>query len=784
MILFFRHMKHLFTVICISLAISAFGQYPSNYDDNKFKQLEELLPTPNVYRAGSGEPGPNYWQQKADYDIEVELDDENQRIIGKESITYYNNSPLPLKYLWVQLDQNVRAKDSDKYKTNTLPIDDKTSFDRLDELINVQNFDGGYKINYVKDRSGNKLSNTIVKTMMRIDLPRPLRPGQNTSFSIAWEYNINDATKEGRGGYEFFPEDSNYLYEIAQWFPRMAVYDDYHGWQHKQFLGRGEFALVFGDYKVAITVPADHVVAATGELQNASSVLKPEWRERLNKARGAKKPVLIITEEEAAENEKSRAKGKKTWVFEAENVRDFAWASSRKFVWDAKTITIGGKEIWAMSYYPKEGNPLWGQYSTEVVAHTLKVYSKYTIPYPYPVAISVHGPVWGMEYPMICFNGGRPEPDGTYSDIVKYAMIGVITHEVGHNFFPMIVNSDERLWTWMDEGLNTFVQYLAETEWQRDFPHRRGPATQIVDYMRGDPERMVPIMSNSESILQFGNNSYGKPAAALNILRETVLGRELFDYAFKEYARRWAFKHPKPADFFRTMEDASGVDLDWFWRGWFYTTDHVDISIDNVDYLRVDTRDPEKEKPLAREDYEKRFQQKSAMVNKKAIEKTLMEERPDLKDFYNEYDPYEVTEKDKLAYQRYIMSLDSAERELLQSDKHIYIVDFSNRGGLVMPIILELTYEDGSKELRKYPAEIWKLNNKEIRKEIVLDKPIVSMELDPYLETADTDLSNNHFPRKLQPSRFQLYKGRSWSDLPNPMRESQRSNSNNNKGTE
>ena len=567
---------------------------------NKFAQLGEELPTPNEYRNAAGAPGHNYYQQKADYDIEVILDDKNQKITGEETITYTNNSPDNLEYLWIQLDQNVRALDSDSKLITIEKMEDFRSIQDISKKL--FEFDGGFKIEEVTTPSGRDMKFSINKTMLRIDLDKPLSAGSSVSFRIKWWYNINDRMKiGGRSGFEYFEENDNYLYTIAQWFPRMCVYNDVEGWQNKQFLGRGEFTLPFGDYEVAITVPSDHIVGSTGELQNESSVLTSEQRSRFKEAAKSDTPVLIVTQAEAEAAEKEKKTGEKTWIFKATNVRDFAFASSRKFMWDAQGVQVGGKNIMAMSYYPKEGNPLWERYSTKLVAHTIKTYSKFTVDYPYPVAISVHSKWIGMEYPMICFNGGRPEADGTYSERTKYGMWGVIIHEVGHNFFPMIINSDERQWTWMDEGLNTFVQYLTEQEWEREYPSRRGPAYLIADYMRGDQNFISPIMTNSESIWQFGNNAYGKPATALNILRETVMGRELFDYSFKIYCERWKFKHPSPADFFRTMEDASAVDLDWFWRAWFFTTDFVDISLDEVNWYELNTMNPDVEMAFKKE---------------------------------------------------------------------------------------------------------------------------------------------------------------------------------------
>ena len=465
--------------LCL-LALATFALHAQNLNTSKFRQLGQELPTPNVYRTASGAPGHEYYQQRADYDMSITLDDDTQRIYGEQTITYTNNSPDELRYLWVQLDQNMRAQNSTTQQIKTGGIFNQrgaTAQTAFNQLKNNQfyDFDGGFKLAYVKTASGANLPYTVNNTMMRVDLPSPLREGQKFSFKIKWWFNINDRMDiGGRSGYEYFEGEDNYLYTIAQFFPRMAVYNDVEGWQNKQFLGQGEFTLPFGDYKVAITVPSDHIVASTGELTNASRILSSKQRARLSKAeKSFNDPVIIVTQEEAEIAEKNKATSTKTWVFEAENVRDFAFATSRKFIWDAQAVDVGGKTTMAMSYYPKEGNPLWEQYSTRVVAHTLKVYSKFTIDYPYHKAISVHTKWIGMEYPMICFNGGRPEADGTYSEGTKYGMIGVIIHEVGHNFFPMIINSDERQWTWMDEGLNTFVQYLTEQEWDHDYPSRR-----------------------------------------------------------------------------------------------------------------------------------------------------------------------------------------------------------------------------------------------------------------------------------------------------------------------
>jgi hypothetical protein len=737
----------------------------------KFAQLDQMLPTPNNYRAASGAPGHAYYQQKADYKMTLVLDDAKQRLDGVETITYTNNSPDPLAYLWLQLDQNIYNLDSD---SKIIEVEKMENFKSVSDLRKRDfYYDGGFKIERITNMSGQPMKYFINKTMMRIDLAKPLLPGQNISFQIKWWYNINDRMQVGgRSGYEYFETDQNYLYTIAQFFPRMCVYNDVTGWQNKQFLGRGEFTLPFGDYEVSITVPADHIVAATGECQNYASILTAEQRKRYEQAKKSDSPVIIVTQAEAEAAEKNKAQKTKTWVYKATNVRDFAFASSRKFIWDAQKQTVGNKDILCMSYYPKEGNPLWERYSTKLVAHTIKTYSKYTVNYPYPVAISVHSKWIGMEYPMICFNGGRPEADGTYSEGEKYGMWGVIIHEVGHNFFPMIINSDERQWTWMDEGLNTFVQYLTEQEWERDYPSRRGPAYMIADYMRGDVSGISPIMTNSESIKQFGNNAYGKPATALNILRETVMGRELFDYAFKTYCERWAFKHPTPADFFRTMEDASAVDLDWFWRGWFYSTDHVDIALTDVKWFQLNTQNPALEKAFLQQKDAQKDVHIGVTRNQTAIGQTVNERDPQIDDFYGKRNIYEVDALDQKAYESFVAKTSAEDLAYLKAGKQLYELTFENLGGLVMPLIIEATFADGSKKVERIPAEIWRIEELKVSKVFVYDQEVVSFRVDPFLETADTDLDNNTWPRIMQPTRYQLYKQEQTRE--NPMQRQQR----------
>ncbi len=746
---------------------------PGSNHGNKFEQLGTILPTPNEYRTASGAPGTKYWQQRADYDIKATLDEKNLMLHGAETITYFNNSPDVLTYIWLQLDENEHSTTKNAGYPDGSSMGRAMSPAMIDKLEEAKK-DNGLGVNILKitDLLGAKLKYTVNKTMMRVELPTALKPGQKFAFKVDWNYKITDRlTVGGRGGYEFFPEDGNHLFTMAQWYPRLAVYSDFQGWQHHQFTGRGEFALTFGNFKVAITVPSDHVVMATGACQNYAAVLSPAQLARWNKAQTSAEPVEVVTLEEAKKAEKTKATTQKTWVFNAENVRDFAFGSSRKFIWDALAANVEGKKVMCMSAYGKEAYGLYRPYSSKAVAHTIKTYSKFTIPYPYPVAQSIEASN-GMEYPMICFNYGRTEKDGTYTEATKNGMLGVIIHEVGHNFFPMIINSDERQWSWMDEGLNTYVEYLTEELYDNKFPSRRGPAFAIADYMKLPKDQLEPIMTNSENIIQFGPNAYAKPATGLNILRETIMGRELFDYSFKEYARRWAFKHPTPADLFRTIEDASAEDLDWFWRGWFYSIDPVDIAIDTVKHAVYDgtaaapssrtmpARGLAKPEVNSFEDISKiRNRNDKSIVFLTDVDTTL-------RDFYWRYDrglePYDTATKQPAMAMPAPETLTDAEKAKYAT-ANLYEVSFLNKGGLVMPIILEFTFEDGTKETQRLPAQIWRKNENKVTKVFLTSKKAVSIQLDPMRETADIDESNNKWPNVAAPSKFALFKSKGFT---------------------
>jgi hypothetical protein len=787
-------MKRIFTGLLLTITATgtAFAQNiqnnPGSNHGNKFEQLGTILTTPNEQRTASGAPGTKYWQQRADYNIKCELDEKNQKLTGSETITYFNNSPDPLTYIWLQLDENEHSNINNAGYPSSTTMPGGNSLQNLETAAANSNHapDNGYgdRIIKITDALGKKLSYTINKTMMRIDLPVTLKPGQQFVFNVDWTYKISDRMAfGGRGGYEYFPEDGNYLFTMSQWYPRLCVYSDFQGWQNHQFAGSGEFALTFGNFKVQITVPADHVVGGTGECVNYSGVLSPEKFARYQRAKTSATPVEIVTLAEAKKAETSPSAAKKTWVFNATNVRDFAWTSSRKFIWDGMGQDVSGKKVMCMSYYGKEAYPLYSRYSTRLIAHTVKTYSHFTFPYPYPVAQSVEASN-GMEYPMICFNNGRADKDGTYSETVKNGMIGVIIHEVGHNFFPMIVNSDERQWTWMDEGLNSFVEYLTEELWDNKFPTKRGAAYLIVDYMKLPKDQLEPIMTNSENIVRFGPNAYSKPATALNILRESIMGRELFDYAFKEYAKRWAFKHPTPADLFRTMEDASGEDLDWFWRGWFYSTDACDIALDSVKVAKADLSNTVTARTGGRGGAGRMAPTQARVAapllsSFDDISKIRNRQDKNLKfytdqdvvtqDFYWKYDrglaavdttKFAAALKSKTPIARVSMESFSDEDKARYSGKYFYELSFTNKGGLIMPIIVEFTFTDGTKQIDRIPAQIWRLNEKTASKFYVQDKEVASIKLDPMRETADIDEINNYWGKLPEPSKFQLFKQR------------------------
>lgn len=730
-------------IICSFFSVLSWAQGINNNPfanhANKFEQLDNFFPAPNVYRAASGAPGSQYWQQRVDYKIVARLDDEKQRLNGDEIITYYNNSKDTLAYLWIQLDENQNKPSSEGITANGSTVKENYTAQKVKQLFEKQPTLG---INIVKvmDGDGQMLPITINGTMMRIDLPKSLLPKAVFKFSISWWYNLANRMKvtDSRGGYEYFPIDKNYLYTITQWFPRLAVYNDYQGWNNKQFLGTGEFALNFGNYEVSIDVPADHVVNGTGECINYKEVLSANQFKRYEIAKKASEPVEIITIAEANKNAfGSKSKDRKIWQFKAQNVRDFAWVSSRRLAWDGMNVSIdGGRDVMVMSLYGKEAYGLFRRYSTKLVAQTLKTYSKYTIPYPYPVAISVEA-FNEMEYPMISFNTGRTDENGKYTETERNYMNWILIHEVGHNFFPMIINSDERQWSFMDEGFNTFLQYLTEQEYDSQFPSGRGPAYKISAYMAQKKEKLEPILTNSENIDDYLNNQYGKTATALNILRETILGPQLFDHAFKTYATRWAFKHPTPYDFFRTIEDASATDLDWFWRGWFMGTDAVDIGLSAVNAYQIDSV-AFKTIPIS-----------SGRPVSDHLDEYILKGRPKDDSSTLSLVERDISLQDEFYKARLVRSTqDKLQKKLATietsgSPRFLYEVSFKNYGGLVMPILLKWVYEDGTFEIENISVNIWRLDEKTVTKTFPKNKKVKQLILDPYSETADIEMKNN-----------------------------------------
>lgn len=766
-----------FSAFLALLSIAVFGLFTPSYSqalrqtkgdfEDKFRQLDpEELPTPSDYRSASGAPGARYWQQKVSYKINVALDETRRSLSGSAEIVYKNNSPDALTYLWFMLDQNESKPNSIAELSRTTSETGRITFNQVRRAQRLRDWSGGFDIKSVSDATGAPLKTDVVDTLLRIDLAAPLLPGQQTVVNITWSVNLMETRViGGRSGYECFEqpgEDQNCIFLAAQWFPRAAAYSDYEGWHNKSFLGAGEFTLEFGDYDVAISVPSDFVISSTGELQNSQDVLTTLQLERLARARTSlTDPVYVVTPREAALAEKSKSTKTKLWRFSADNVRDFAWAGSRKFIWDGMGVNqADGSTVLAMSFFPKEAEPLWSAYSTKSIAHTIKVYERMTFPYPYPVAQSVNGPVGGMEYPMITFNGPRPQKDDrgnlTYSERTKYGLIGVIIHEIGHIWFPMIVNSDERQWTWMDEGLNTFLQYVTEQEWSKGYPSARGDPRDLTEYMRSSLQ--MPIMTQSDSIAGLGNNSYGKPAVALVVLRETILGRERFDRAFREYAIRWRFKRPTPADFFRTMEESSGTDLDWFWRGWFYSTDHVDVALTHVREGTLDTQDPvvEAARKMAQRDARP---VELGEANNRGVQ-TYLDRDPKVADYYNRTDSLAATKKDIASAAASLKALEPEERAALSSKDRFYILTFENKGGLVTPVIVQFTFSDATTARVAIPAEIWRRDARRVNWTYVTDKEVKQVEVDPREETADVDRSNNYFPTRIEPTRLEVYRER------------------------
>jgi hypothetical protein len=572
-------------MLVLSLALVTLQQAalpPAWADTSPFRRL--ALPAPNELRQGSGRPGPRYWQQRADYSISVALDTATHTVAGRETIRYANRSPDTLTYVWLQLDQNIYREDSRGHDLNP-----------ADARFAGAGFTGGYTIESfdavrprpprpgaaAEGRGGAPLRRTALRTtingtVMRVDLDRPLPPGGSATFDVAYRFQVPEHGSD-RMGRERFPE--GWLYEIAQWYPHMAVYDDVRGWNTEQYLGQGEFYLEYGDIDFAVTVPRGFIVAGTGTLQNPLDVLTPAQRARLARALRSDSTVAIIAKDEVGQPS-TRPAGTAptlTWRFAAKNVRDVAWAAAPNFIWDAS----GWNGVLMQSFYPPVADSIWRE-STRMVRHSIKHYSEKWFPYPYPTAINVNGPVGGMEYPMIVFCANRRSRDGLF---------GVTTHELGHEWFPMIVGNNERLHAWMDEGFNSFLNIYSARAYspERDWLRTRGQAEAWAQFAATGRDEPPMLAADRITPNALGAVAYSKPATGLYLLRHQIVDSSRFDAAFREYIRRWAFKHPTPADFFRSMEDGLGEDLSWFWRGWFYRTDVVDQAVDSVRARRDST---------------------------------------------------------------------------------------------------------------------------------------------------------------------------------------------------
>ncbi len=754
----------------MSRAADAPGPYAVSPGPDPFAQIDSLLPAPSEARLPSGAPGPAYWQQKVSYKLDLTIDEDARMLRGKEHVAYQNNSPHTLTYLWLALESNQAAPFSDGALAKTWKDNGEVTVDDFRRVLMAREFDGSTKILALKDAAGNDLAHTLNKGMLKVDLPKPLPAGGTFEFDLAWEYLINNTKLiPVRSGYEVL-DDGTCIFGMAYCYPRLCAYTDYGGWRLKQPIRYGEFTLEFGDFEASITVPADHIVGATGALLNPGEVLTAERQSRLKEADSAKTPVVIVSKDEADAARKKPAKESRTWKFAATNVRDFAFATSRAFVWDAWGVKIDGRTVRCQSLYPREGMPLWDKYATQAVAHAVEVYSDVTgIPYPWPHATAVLGahPSGGMEYPMISFNSPRPEKDGSYTERTKWSVIRVIIHETGHNWFPMIVNSDERHWMWLDEGFNSFVQGFAERSWKEDPKITTAQPRFAVEYLLSPAHQ--PLMTLPDSLQNVSQNAYFKTSVGLTMLRETILGRPLFDAAFKEYCRRWAFKRAEPADFFRTMEDASGMDLDWFWRGWFFSTSTSDVEVVSVARRALHGGDPAKagERNKARE-----AKQPSSITHERDLAAGVprrIEKFPGLKDFYDDFDPHAPTDKQTDDFQKFLQRLTPEEKAALQFDQPVYEVKLKNHGQLPMPLILKLEFDDQSSDIRRYPAEIWRLANGELSVLVVAPRPIVAVTADPYNETADTNFTNNRFPRQIDQTDLRLTKPPEKID--NPLRD-------------
>lgn len=552
-------MRALVADLLFSLAVvlPSPGQSPSVADTSPFRAL--AMPTPTRVRGASGAPGPGYWQQRADYVIQAKLDTGTQIITGSERIHYANHSPDSLAFVWVQIEQNIFAKNSITYLLNQPPLHfaGGAVFD-----FTGKGFVGGITIDRFT-AGGKTLPRTEYGTMMRVELAGPLAPGGAIDFDVAWHFPVPPygGGRMGRIGTR--------LYEIGQWYPRMVVYDDAHGWNPLPYIGAGEFYLEYGDFDVSLTLPAGFVVAATGTVMNPLAVWTPAWRERLARARTATERVQIITKSEAEEAGARSVPGVKTWHFRASNVRDFAWAASPDYRWDAS----GWNGVLIETYYRPSAVP-WEE-ANRMAQFTIQHFSEKWGLYPWPHATTVEGLVEGMEYPMLTFVPALPKREDQY---------WVLMHEFGHEWFPMTVGSDERRYPWMDEGFNTFIDYGAAEQYFKGTAYGDTVRRELLtDYqVSAVPGQEQSLIDKPVEQRDLAWAAYQKPALMLTLLRDAVVGTEPFERAMREYVRRWRFKHPQPADFFRTIEDVTGRDLDWFWREWVFTTARLDQAVDSV----------------------------------------------------------------------------------------------------------------------------------------------------------------------------------------------------------
>lgn len=715
-----------FLMLPLAIAVSAVA----HAEATPFSPLGSLVDPPSATRGADGRPTSTYWQQHIAYDIDATLDVERRVINAQAELRYTNNAPQALDAIWFEISPEATTKDAIAHRSATINVDSASVRD-LRGLREQEERGGGLVVSSVADSEDRPLAFEARGTQLRVALPRPLASGQTVRIKLAWRVALVDLDRKGgRTGYMLL-SSGDPIFHIAQWYPQPVAFTDYGGWRNVPFVDHGEFAPELGDYNVSLTLPAGQLVAATGVLTNEADVLTGVERTRLARLRQGK-VTEIVTAAEAAT--KRRSSETRTWRFAARNVRDFALAASLRYRWDA--TLAGTSAVRAMTFYPSEASALWRPLALPAIGHALDVYGRMTFDYPYPVVQAAFGPNDGMEHTMLAFSRYPPDgPNGTYSRERKRDFLWVLTHEVGHNWFPLIVNSDERAWTWMDEGLTSYLETLATLEWSGDYTTR--PNLPAMLGAEREATGRQPPMTPANAVVDLFPTQYHRPAAALQVLRELVLGRETFDRAFRAYARAWMFKRPTPGDFFRTINQESGADLDWFWRAWFFSTDHVDLSLERVAALRL-VAVPADAIPAPAD----ATPPANLTVLRNAAEgrRLMVEQVPRLADAYDR-----IPERTLAGATPSAHAVVDVQRTLdaLGQGGVFYELDIRNRGGVVSPVPIRIDYRDGTSERYVVPVELWFGDTKRAQHILWRAKSIRSVTLDPDAATGDVDRGNN-----------------------------------------